>query len=1006
MNTTYRRIVITLVLFTILASKVCGQVASVTPDLYEKVDKQQMNHWVDSVFNKLTIDQKVGQLFSMIIAGNNTEGNKRRLAGLIKNQHIGGILFSKITIQDHATLTNYAQSLAEVPLMVALDGEWGLAMRIQNTTPWPRNMMLGAIQNDSLLYYYGLEVGRQCVQMGIHVNFAPALDVNSNPRNPVIGYRSFGENPQRVAELGVMYSKGLEAAGVMSVAKHFPGHGDTATDSHHTLPLISHDRERLNNFELVPFAKYINEGLSGMMIGHLNIPSLDNTGQPSSLSRNIVTNLLKDEMGFSGLVFTDGMQMQGVAKEKDHSVRALLAGNDVVLSPTFPAGEFNSVKKAVEDGTISSEMLTDKVKRVLSYKYILGVTSRSAVTVEKDDLTSRLNTSYADWLNRKLHENAITLLKDEKEIVPINKLDQRKIAAISVGASNSNRFLSMLKKYGSVDTYAVSDGSQLPALKAKLAKYNTIIVSVHNRKMSNNAGIVEITKGKESLLAFFISPYYLDMFAPSINAANGVILGYEDTELAHDFTAQAIFGGKELHGRVPVSVGTMFNEGTGIVKKKTRLGYGIPEEAGIQSSDLDSIEVIVNEGIKEKAYPGAQVLIAKDGIVIYNRSFGSFRYDDQKVENTDIFDLASMSKASATVPALMKLHDAQKLKLSEPLSRFIPALRGTNKDRLTIRDALLHETGITAFIPYYMGAIDQESYSGGLFSRRKTAVYDARFDANTYARTDYKFKSHLVSKTAKDGYIPVANGLYVSKAYTDSIVQQIADSKLRANSNYLYSCLNFMLLKEVVENLAKENISDYLQENFFTKLGASTSTYNPLEKFSKDIIVPTENDEFLRKQVLQGYVHDEGAAFMGGVSGNAGLFSNANDLAKMYQMWLNDGEYGGERYVSANTMRLFTRGKSSRSRRGLGFDKPETRGNKSGPTSPSTPASVYGHTGFTGTCFWVDPDNNMIYIFLSNRVYPKRSPNKLGSLEIRPRIQEEIYKAIKKGKAHDFRNRG
>lgn len=1006
MNTTYRRIITVLIVSILAVGCLVAQVNKVTPTLYDKVDKEKMNHWVDSVFNRLTTEQKVGQLFSIIIAGNNTDGNKKRLASLVKNQHIGGILFSKVTIQDHAALTNYAQSLADVPLMVALDGEWGLAMRIQNTTPWPRNMMLGAIQNDSLLYYYGLEVARQCVQMGIHVNFAPALDVNSNPRNPVIGYRSFGENPERVADLGVMYSKGLEAGGVMAVGKHFPGHGDTSTDSHHTLPLINHDRDRLNNFELVPFAKYIKEGLSGMMIGHLNIPALDNSGQPSSLSKNVATDLLKEELGFSGLVFTDGMQMQGVAKENDHSVRALLAGNDVVLSPTFPVAEFNSVKKAVDDGTISGEMLTDKVKRVLSYKYILGATSKGAVAVERKELSERLNTAYANWLNRKLHENAITLLKDEKDIVPINKLDQRKIAAISVGASASNRFLSMLKKYGDVETYTVAEGSQLPALKAQLEKYNTIIVSVHNRRASNNAGIVEVTKGKESLLAFFISPYYLDSYTTSIAAANGVILGYEDTDIAHDYTAQAIFGGKEVLGRVPVSVGSLYKEGTGIIKKKTRLAYGIPEEVGISSVDLDSIAIIVNEGIREKAYPGAQVLIAKDGVVIYNKSFGSFRYDDRKVEDTDIFDLASMTKATATVTALMKLHDAQKLKLSEPLSRFVPALRNTDKARITVRSALLHETGITSFIPYYMETIDKSSYTGSLFSRRATAVYGAQFDANTYARTDYKFKPNLVSLTPKGGFLPIAKDLYVNKSYNDSIVQQIADSKLRASAKYLYSCLNFMLLKEVVEDIAKENISDFLQKNFFARLGASTTMYNPLQKFSADIIVPTEDDEFLRKQVLQGYVHDEGAAFMGGISGNAGLFSNANDLAKLYQMWLNDGVYGGERYISENTMHLFTRGKSATSRRGLGFDKPETRGNKSGPTSPSTPASVYGHTGFTGTCFWVDPENNMIYIFLSNRVYPKRSPNKLSSLEIRPRIQEEIYKAIKRGKEHGINHQG
>lgn len=434
------------------------------------------------------------------------------------------------------------------------------------------------------------------------------------------------------------------------------------------------------------------------------------------------------------------------------------------------------------------------------------------------------------------------------------------------------------------------------------------------------------------------------------------------------------------------------------------MAYGTPSEVGISSVDIDSLDLIVKEGVKQGAYPGAQVLVAKDGVIIYNRSFGTYKYNNNEVvENTDIFDLASMSKASGTIPALMKLHDLQKLKLSEPVSRFVPALKGTDKSRISIRDALLHETGLVAYIPYYMGTIDTDSYTGTLFSRRKSSVYNVAFDARTYARTDYKFKPHLISDSLKDGFTPLAKDLYVNKAYTDSLIQQIADSKLRRNTSYLYSCLNFMLLKEVAENISNENLSDFLQNSYFKKLGAVTTTYNPLEKFPKERIVPTENDKFFRKQVIQGYVHDEGAALMGGISGNAGLFSSANDLAKLYQMWLNDGIYGNERYLSENTVRLFTKGKSSRSRRGLGFDKPETSATKSSPTSPSTPASTYGHTGFTGTCFWIDPDNNMIYIFLSNRVYPSRSPNKLSSLDIRSRVQEGIYKAIEKGKQNDPR---
>lgn len=986
---------------SLLSNSILAQNTKELPLLYRNADQKKLNHWVDSVYNTLDTDQKVGQLFSIIIAGNTTASNKTRLKDLIEKQHIGGILFSKISIQDHAEMTNYAQSLAQVPLLISLDGEWGLGMRIEDTTPWPRNMMLGAIQNDSLLFYYGEEVARQCKQLKIHVNFAPVMDVNSNPNNPVIGYRSFGENPKRVGELGVLYSKGLESVGVMSVAKHFPGHGDTSTDSHHTLPLINHKLERLNNYELVPFKTYIKEGLSGMMIGHLNVPALGTNGHPSSLSESVVTKLLKNELNFNGLVFTDGMQMKGVAMEANHSLKALLAGNDVVLSPTYPAKEFNSVKDAVTDGTLSEKVLEEKVKRILAYKYILGATSQANTLVDTTDLEPRLNTGYANWLNRKLHENAITLVKDEKDIIPLNKLDKRKVAAVSIGAPAKNSFLDMLKMYGDVDTYSVADASMLSKLKGELDKYNTIIISVHNRKESNNAGIIDIMKGKESILAFFIAPYYMSRLIPSMEEADGVIIGYEDTNLANEFTAQALFGGTELRGRLPVSIGTLFKDGTGVNKKKSRLAYGIPEDVGILSHDLDSIAFIVQEGIDNEAFPGAQVLIAKDGVIIYNEAFGKFQYEDSKeVSVSDIYDLASMTKATATVPALMKLHDQHLLKLSDPLSKFVEPLKNTSKDQITVRDALLHETGIVSFIPYYVKAIDKTSYKGTLFSRTYQEPFTAKFDDRTYARTDYKFKPQFVSTTPKENFQPIAKDLYVSRAYTDSIVQEIADTKLRSQSNYLYSCLNFILLKEVVENISKEDMNDFLDENFYKKLGAVTTTYRPLEKFPKERIVPTENDEFLRKQLLQGYPHDEGAAFMGGVSGNAGLFSDANDLAKLYQMWLYKGEYGGERYLSENTVFLFTKGKSAKSRRGLGFDKPEAKSGK-GPCSASTPLSTYGHTGYTGTAFWVDPDNNLIYIFLSNRVYPNRSHGQLSKLQIRSRIQEEIYKAIRKSKANE-----
>lgn len=967
----------------------------VEPTLMRDTDKALMEHWVDSVFNTMTQDDRVGQLIFMHVGGKNTARNKQIIANLVKDFHVGGVLFSKSTPADQIELTNWAQSNAKIPLMITFDGEWGLSMRLNNTTRFPKNMMLGAIQNDSLLYLYGQEMARQCRIMGIHVNFAPDIDVNSNPSNPVIGTRSFGEDPRRVSKLGIAYSEGLESGGVMSVAKHFPGHGDTSTDSHKTLPLIAHSINRLDSVELVPFKDYIDAGLSGMMIGHLNIPSFDKSGLPSSLSKEIVTNLLQDKLGFSGLIFTDGLAMTGVSTQKDMSVNAILAGNDVLLGPISSSKEFRALKEAVTKGIISEEMLAHKVKRILSYKYILGASIPKELSQE--DLIERLNTPQAEWLNRKLNEKAITLLKNDSNIIPLKNLDISTIAAIAIGGSSDNAFHKSLKLYDNVDCFNITDVSSLSSLQPKLSKYSTLIISIHNNKPTNQKLIQDVIKGKQSILVFFTTPYNMTKYVRVVKSADAIVLGYENTPLAQDYTAQGIFGGNAIEGRLPVTIKELFNEGTGLHTEKTRLSYNMPEEVGMISSDLNSIEQIVNEGIQNQAYPGCQVLIAKDGVVVYDRSFGSFEYNKLKpVTNDDIYDLASMTKAVATLPAIMKLYDDRQIKLQSKLSQFVPALNTTDKADITVRQALLHETGLTSFIQYYLPAIDQDSYSGRLFNSRSTDTYNALLDNATWGRTDFSFKLDLVSVTPRSGFsLKVADGIYISDSYPDTIVKAIADSKLRNNKNYLYSCLNFMLLKEAIETIAETDLNTFLQTNFYKRLGAYTTTYNPLTKFPKEIIVPTERDNFLRKQLLQGYVHDEGAAFMGGISGNAGLFSNANDMAKLCQMFLNDGIYGSERYLSKETTRLFTSTKSAKSRRGLGFDKPDPLSSKASPTSPSTPVSTYGHTGFTGTAFWVDPDNNLIYIFLSNRVNESRAQKKINTLSIRPRIQEEIYKALK-----------
>jgi beta-N-acetylhexosaminidase len=956
--------------------------------MYGAADKAGMTHWVDSVYATMSVDEKVGQLFMPVAEPNSSW--RGRIAEYIRDQKVGGLLFSKGRLAEQADITNFAQNESRIPLLISLDGEWGLAMRLTDAPRYPRNMIVGAITDESVVEMYGKEVARQCRAMGIHVNFAPSVDVNSNPNNPVIGTRSFGENAHRVARHGIAYSRGLESGGVMSVAKHFPGHGDTSEDSHLTLPTISHNRARLDSVELLPFKEYIDAGLAGIMIGHLNVPALKTNGMPSSLSQEVGVNLLKDELGFTGLTFTDGMAMKGVSEQPNMSVKALLAGNDIVLGVVNQKREFEQVKRAVEDGTIPNAMLEEKVKRVLAYKYILEAHKFS--NINKADINREVNAPSAEWVRRKIYDSAVTLIKNDSEIVPVKGLDGKSIAAIAIGTSSNNKFHEYLKKYANVKTFTAETASSIPSATA-LKDYDFVIVSVHSDKLGDAVALESLLKDKQSVLALMTSPFRLKNFERSVNVANAVVLGYDNSDDAQMSVAQGIFGGIAMSGRLPVSVGTI-REGTGADTEKTRLAYSMPEEAGLTTESLDNIENIALEGVRQRAYPGCQVLVAKDGVVIYNRSFGYLDYNqDKEVDDNTVYDLASVTKVTATLPAVMKLYDEKKIGLQDRLDKFVPETKGSNKAGIRVRSLLLHESGILAFIPYYMTAIDKDSYKGNLFGGR-SALFHARY-AGAWGRTDYKFYSDMVStQPSEKFYMPIAKDMYGSKKLHDALLKEVVGTELRGVGRYRYSCLNFMLLKEAVENVSGKDLNQYVRENFYNKLGATSTTFLPLNYMSIDNIAPTEEDPFFRKQHVRGYVHDEGAALFGGISGNAGLFSNANDIAKVYQMYLNGGTYGGERLLSNETVRVFTTTKSSVSRRGLGFDKPDPRNSRSNPTSPGAPLSVYGHTGFTGTSFWIDPDNNMIYIFLSNRVTPSRSPNRLSSLEIRERIQEELYKSI------------
>ncbi len=949
---------------------VAAGVAAQQPALLDRADRQKMAAWTDSVFNSMSMDERIGQLFMVMADVKSTNQNMQRLLRYVNELKIGGVLFHKGSPEVQARLTNRMQEASKVPLLVSLDGEWGLSMRLSGTTRFPKNMMLGAIENDLLIRRYGEEVARQCKEMGIHINFAPDLDVNSNVDNPVIGIRSFGENPAAVADKGIAYASGLEEGGIMAVAKHFPGHGDTSDDSHEALPVIYHSRSRLDSVELFPFRRYIQKGFAGIMTAHLHIPALDKRkNRPSSLSEKVVKELLQGELGFRGLCFTDALAMKGAGGGKSESpcVKALLAGNDILLAPDAPISDYKAVKEAVEEGIIPMKLIEDKCRKILQYKYAAGLDRYKPIPLK--GLSERLNTAHAAWLAAQLNAEAITLLKNEDDVLPLKKLGRTKMAVLSIGSGTSD-FEETVSKYAKADYFAVTRSSSASAIRqvyAKLDKYDLVICAVHTVRIPESQALCKLAERKQLVYAFFTVPYFCKSYKQSVEKAEAVVMGYEDTPLAQQYAAQAIFGGIGTKGKLPVSIPDLYYAGTGIFTEKVRLGYHEPEAVGLNAERLAEISAIAEEGLKAKAYPGCQLMVAKDGWIVYDRAFGSYTYSGgQPVTAESVYDLASASKAAGTLLAVMKAYDTKKFRLTDKISAYIPELKDSDKKDITIRELLFHQSGLVPTINFYTKAMEKGA-----------------------------FKPELVAARPSPGYTwKVAEGIYLKPSFQDTIIQMIRRSKL-GPKRYRYGCVNFILLKMMTEKQLLRPMDELLESAFWEPLGAWHTAYNPLGKMDSLQIAPTEYDKQVRHQLIRGYVHDESAAFQGGVSGNAGLFSNANDLAKVLQLYLNDGSYGGEQLLSQETVRLFTQTKSPTCRRGLGFDKPET-GGKASPCGSLASPSVYGHTGFTGTCFWVDPDYQLIYIFLSNRVYPNRNNNKLSSLNIRTRIQDSIYKAIEK----------
>ncbi len=962
-----------------------------TPNPLLTKDAAQQQKWVDSIYNSMTLKERVGQLFMVQVFSKDNDKANNKIVNLIKDQHIGGVIYSTGGPHRQAKLNNLLQAASKVPLLVGMDAEWGLSMRLDSTYAFPWNMTLGAITNDSLVEQTGRQIGEHCKRLGVHFNFAPVVDINTNPKNPIIGNRSFGEDRDNVTAKGLAFMNGMQSAGVLANAKHFPGHGDTEDDSHKTLPTVSFSEKRIDSIELYPYRKLINEGLSSVMVAHLNIPSLEKrSGFPSSLSKHIVTDILKGELGFKGLIFTDALTMKGAADYVDKNIdgistntiskggeidlMAFLAGNDVLLMSENPEKGIERIIEAFEANKITEERLSHSVKKILMAKYKVGLHNYSPIGLY--GLDNDLNRIKDDVLYESLMENAITVVKNENNLLPLRDLQTKNVAYVELGDVSGSAFYNELKKYTKVHHIK---GEKLDEIITKLQNYNTVVIGFH--KSNDNpwkayefsqkelAWLYEISRKTTVILDVFARPYALNDLLSAENI-EAIVMSYQNSDIAQQKSAQLIFGGIDAKGKLPVSAGAFFPVGTSITYNSlSSLSYGLPERVGMDSERLSRIDSVANHAVKNRMTPGIQLLVARRGKVIYNKNFGYHTYSKKnKIDFDDIYDVASLTKILATLPVLMELEQQGSVSLDSKLGDLLPEYKKSNKKNITLKKMLSHYAQLKPWIPFYYATLDSV-----------TKKPDPK-----YYRT----------KPTKGFEVEVTNTLFMRNDYKDSIQEIIKESDLLSSLRYRYSDLPYYILKKYLEGFYDKSLHEITQDRFYKSLGANYTTYNPRQTFSLKDIVPTEVDNYYRYKKVHGYVHDMGAAMQGGIGGHAGIFSNANDVAKIMQMYLQKGFYGGKRYFKSETIDKFNTCYycESDNRRGIGFDKPQL--GEEGPTCGCISMTSFGHSGFTGTYAWADPEEEIVYVFLANRTYPEAGKNLLLRENIRTDIQRLIYEAI------------
>lgn len=948
---------------------------------------------INALVARMSVEELAGQLIVPVVYPSTNAQRIREAQNIVRQIGAGGILFQKGDPYAQREMTRQLNDVSTLPLLITADAEWGLAMRLSSTIRYPRNSGL-ANCSPELITLMGGDLAAQCRTMGIHVNFAPVADINNNPHNPVIGTRSFGTTSSEVTRCVLAFSKGMEDGGVLTVAKHFPGHGNTNRDSHKTLPTIKGSLSSIRKNELIPFKAYIDAGFGGIMTAHLSVPALDPTKTPASLSRPITTDLLQNTLGFKGLIFTDGLQMAGAQQKGTYplGVAALLAGNDMLLGPTNPVQMHRDIVRAVAQGTLTRTLLEQRVTKVLEAKYAaMGTLSiKKQPVLSRNELLAELNCEEFCAHADRIWYESLRVSTSKDDLLPLSPKQRIGLLEIgNVGGANGT-FQKALAELGVRPQIALTTGGGAERSQIVNSFKGCDIVLINSYSGRSDATLTKALASKYTVIyAHFASPYGFNEHKVGAQHAAAVIQCYEVCAEAQRAYAALLYPEAAFGSKANFRI--VRPEGRGAKRKEA--AKPLPKTF-FDANRFAKVDEIATKGLRMNAYPGCQIVVLHKGKPLLQKAYGTLEgtKGSESVTLGTVYDVASVTKMAATIPAIMILTDRGLVKPNRRVADYIPELQGSPVGKLTVKELLQHKSGLPAGINFFNTLIDPASLQGApLFSYRERTGW-TQIDRNVWVNPSYRFNRLLVHKKEGKSYdLRFGEGYFLHHSLQDSVLSQIGRTNLSRRGSFRYSDVGYILLGMIVERASGKPLDLFIEEELYKPMGLEHCRFKPMEKNEEMSIAPTQKNCYLRGK-LQGTVDDESAAVLGGVAGNAGLFSSAVELAAIGELLLNEGTYGGKQLIKPSTVRHFTKGMHKK--------EPRTEGGfmKWYPNNPNLPSEAsqhtYGHTGFTGTALWIDPDNQLVFVFLCNRTYPTRMNKVLNTERIRPALLEAVYQAL------------